>query len=379
MRIRIRHVRKSERGMTLVFVGLGLLPLLAVSMLAIDVGMVMTGRNQAQNAADAGALAGAISLVFDDYDDRSSSGPAVQNSLGAARANTVMGQTVSVEPADVTFPNDPNGQPNRVKVDVFLTGARGNPVATLVAKYFGRTTVDVTATATAEAAPANMASCIFPFTVADKWTERQTPAWDSSDTFSAFPLNPSVNPDQYVATDQAGYTGFSPTVDLGLQLTIKSGNNISPSFYHPIALPGSSGADDYRWSIANCNTSRFEIFDSLTAEPGDMVGPTKQGIEDLIARDPGAYWDATNKRVVSTMHPSPRVKLMPVYDPYYFDVGKQAGRTADLKTANFIGLFVEGMQGNDVVGRIVPSTGILDTSVGPVPSGAFTRAVRMVQ
>ena len=36
-------------------------------MLAIDVGMLMTARSQAQNSADAGALAGAIALIYDDY------------------------------------------------------------------------------------------------------------------------------------------------------------------------------------------------------------------------------------------------------------------------------------------------------------------------
>ena len=31
--------------------------------------------------------------------------------------------------------------------------------------------------------------------------------------------------------------------------------------------------------------------DLLLMEPGNMVGPTTQGIEDLIAQDPDAYWD----------------------------------------------------------------------------------------
>ena len=29
----------------------------------------------------------------------------------------------------------------------------------------------------------------------------------------------------------------------------------------------------------------------MTPEPGNMVGPTTQGIDDLIAQDPDAYWD----------------------------------------------------------------------------------------
>ena len=56
--------------MTYVFVGLGMMAFLSASMLAIDVGMLMTARSQAQNSADAGALAGATALVYDNYTDR---------------------------------------------------------------------------------------------------------------------------------------------------------------------------------------------------------------------------------------------------------------------------------------------------------------------
>ena len=44
---------------------MGMMAFLSASMLAIDVGMLMTARNQAQNSADAGALAGATALVYE--------------------------------------------------------------------------------------------------------------------------------------------------------------------------------------------------------------------------------------------------------------------------------------------------------------------------
>jgi Flp pilus assembly protein TadG len=98
---RLHRTLRDESGMSLVFVGFGMMAFLGASMLAIDVGMLMTSRNQAQNSADAGALAGATALVFDSYDDRSSTGPAVTSALAAATANGVIGSTVSVTPADV--------------------------------------------------------------------------------------------------------------------------------------------------------------------------------------------------------------------------------------------------------------------------------------
>ena len=102
---RIQRLRRDESGMTLVFVGLGMMAFLSASMLAIDVGMLMTARSQAQNSADAGALAGATALAYDSYDDRTASGPAVRTRSRAARQQRHRRGQVSVTPADVEFLN----------------------------------------------------------------------------------------------------------------------------------------------------------------------------------------------------------------------------------------------------------------------------------
>lgn len=382
MRRPVQQRLRDESGFSYVFVGVGMLAFVMTSALAIDVGMFMTARAQAQNSADAGALAGAVALLFDSYTDRSTSGPAVQSALAAATANAVMKESVSITPADVLFLNDPLGQSNRVKVTVYRTAGRANPVATLIGGILGVTNADVRAEATAEAAPANAATCVAPFTIPDKWIEKQTPPWDTDDTFDSDPKKPQDDPDVYPRADQPTYVGYNATTDKGLQLVLKAGtgNNINPSFYQALALPGSSGSDDYRWNIGNCNTSMLHWDDLLTAEPGNMVGPTKQGIEDLIALDPTAYWDTTKNEVHSSMHPSPRVKIVPLYDPYYYDTGKKNGRNADLKAANFIGFFFESIDGGgNVTGRIIPTTGLLDSTHGPSPAGAFARAIRLVE
>src|SRR5258708_524668 len=120
-RNRLRHIRNDERGISIIVVSAGLAALLAATTLAIDVGMFMTARTQAQTSADAGALAGAVALAFNNFDDRSPSGPAVQSAMNEALANQIIGAPVSVTSSDVTFPNDPSGQPTRVQVDVFRT------------------------------------------------------------------------------------------------------------------------------------------------------------------------------------------------------------------------------------------------------------------
>ena len=113
MRNRFSDLRRDERGMTLIFTSVGFMAFMAATTLAIDVGMFMTARSQAHNSADAGAHAGAVALVFNDFNDRSASGPAVQSALKTARSNEVVRNTVSVNTPDVTFPNGPTGN-NRV-------------------------------------------------------------------------------------------------------------------------------------------------------------------------------------------------------------------------------------------------------------------------
>jgi hypothetical protein len=373
--------------MSYVFIGMGMMAFLSASMLAIDVGMLMTARNQAQNSADAGALAGATALLFDDYNDRSPSGPAVTSAIDAATGNSVMAKNVSVLPADVTFPLDPAGEPNRVKVTVRRTTSRGNPVSTLVARYFGTTETDIGATATAEVSQANAMTCVKPFTIPDKWREAQTPPWDGNDTYDAFDNKgrPLANPDVYIPATQPGYTGYNQEASRGERLVIRAatGNNITVSFYYSLAMgkPVVTGGDEYRWNIGNCNKTIYHWGDPLTQEPGAMEGPTIQGANDLIAKDPGAYWDtATNKVKGSSYNgQSPRVFPIPLYDPIVYDSGKRNGRTADLVTANWIGFFLESTQGNGIWGRIIPIAGIRDANHGPAPMGLNPKALRLVE
>jgi len=378
MLTRLRHLRRDERGMAFVYVGLGFMGFLAATTLAIDVGMFMTARTQAQNSADSGALAGAVALYYNSYTDRSPSGPAVQSGMNTARANQVMRAVPSVDPADVTFPLGPTGLDNRVQVTVYRTGPRNNAIPTLIGYLFGVSNVDITATAIAEVSPADTETCVLPFTVPDRWQENSAPPFDV-DT-SEF----NQGTDVYIPAGQTGATGYDAVRDKGVQLTLKNNgaNKTAPSFYNPLALPGSTGASDYRDAIGGCNTSRFTIGDLLTSEPGNMVGPTRQGMQDLVDLDPGAYWEPSpGCNCVRNSNPaftiSPRIRPLPLYNPEYYETGKHNGRNADLKVGNWLGFFVERMNGNEVVGRIIPIAGLAST--GAPPTGAFAAVIRLVQ
>ena len=377
---RLHSKRHGERGMTIVMVATGMLAFLSATAFAVDVGMFMVARTESQRAADAGALAGAVALGFNDPNDRSATGPAVRNAIAAATAteNGVINMQASVLPEDVSFPT-----PTQVRVRVLRSSVRGNPLTTFFAPIFGIDTVNIGAEATAEAQPANAMTCVKPFTVPDKWIESQTPPWDPTDTFDVVDSKgkPLANPDKYVPVGSAGYTGYDAHRDKGTLITLKAGtgNNIYPSIYFPYSMGGVTGASEYENNIANCNTLMMGFGDLLLAEPGNMVGPTRSGMEALIDRDRSARWDEYENKVVSSMSPSPRVVAIPLFDPVYYDTGKQNGRNADFKVVNYMGFFIEQMQGNDVKGRITPIGGIYSGTGGPAPVGTFPIAIVLVK
>jgi hypothetical protein len=230
-----------------------------------------------------------------------------------------------------------------------------------------------------------------PFTIPDKWVEKQTPPWDPSDTFEAYDKKgqPLANPDIYIPAydssgapnpSYSGYKMFGTPNDVGTMLTIRAGTgtNIEPSFYFSLSMTDSMGGNDYRTNIATCNQTHYRWGDLLVQEPGNMVGPTTQGIEELIARDQGAQWDGT--KVVNSLYGnhSPRIFPIPLYDPTYYDEGKRNGRNADLKTANWICFFATGNNGNNVNGVIVPCMGVYDKN-GPAPNAALPKTIRLIQ
>ena len=64
-----------------------------------------------------------------------------------------MGIQVSIQSSDVIVADDVGGQPRQVKVSVYRTSERHNPVRTAMSTVFGLDPIDVRATATAEVLP----------------------------------------------------------------------------------------------------------------------------------------------------------------------------------------------------------------------------------
>jgi hypothetical protein len=303
----------------------------------------------------------------------------VQSAIKVATSNNVIHAAPTVAPDDVTFPLSPSGQDNRVKVVVHRP-----TLATLFGQFFGVPTVNIEATAVAEASPANTMTCVKPFMIPDKWIEKQTPAWDPDDEYDKYDKhkNPLANPDVYILNGDTR-TGYSYKDDIGRELTLRagSGDNIFSSFYFSWKMPGDTGGDFYRENIANCNQSRIVRGTKIIQEPGNMVGPTIQGIEELIAKDPDAYWDTGCNCVKGSKFTgqSPRLFPIPLYDPEFTADGHSNGRSGDYVIANFLGFFVTRVQGNGIQGRVANISGMVDENFEMAPEDSLTWAIRLVQ
>jgi len=382
-----------ERGVALIQVTVAIVGLIAFTTLVVDYGVVWVARAQAQNAADAAALAGAVSLAYDDPAQANATTRAIQT----AGQNPVWGQAPVVLPADVTFPTCPDGTDSCVRVDVYRSSDRGSQLPSFFGPLLGINSQRVRATATAQAAVANASECLKPWAIPDKWQEiyptPQPPTpWSDAYEYDAYDKkgDPLPNPDVYRPATDANPTGYTVEADYGTQLTLKSGNPhdaIAPGWFFPVDLPRldgcTVGGDCYRKNIASCSGVRLSIGDWISNEPGNMIGPTKQGVDALIALDPGASWGGDGIvggcMGAGTCTRSPRMVALPLFDVSVYAAGKLSGRQ-DIKIVNIMGFFIERMQGNDVIGRITHYPGTLDPGAAePNSNNAFQRVILLVQ
>ena len=379
----------------LVHVAFLILVLIAFTTFVVDWGILWLSRGQAQNSADAGALAGAIALSLDDPTDFSDTGEGKLNAFQATQSNLVYGQPPAVNiTTDITIPPSPfTACPDSapcIRVDVYRNQARGNALPIMFGTLVGLTDQGIRATATAQIRPGNASRCLKPWAVPDKWLEVQTPVWDPLDTFDKYAKDYSIiaNPDIYVrptATD-AG-TSYTVAADGGTEMVLKSGNPqaaIRPGWFMPIVLTTTGGAV-YRSHIPNCAGVSYKIGDTLTVEPGNMIGPTKQGTEDLMLLDPGAHWTGNGSpgsgEVAGSAFTgmSPRVVDLPVFDLDAYFAAKQGGR-AEITIVNFMGFFIDRMDGNDVVGYLLTKPLEFDPTGGVVTeSASFGKQILLVR
>lgn len=371
-----RDMRRNERGIILAHVGLMLLVLTAIVAFAVDYGILWMARGQAQNAADAGALAGAVARAYDETVDPPISGGLTERAArAAALSNNVFGAAPS---ANVSFncPGYVSGG-RCVQVDVFRDGTNGSAaLPTYFANVLGIGTQGIKATATAQVTAANTTDCLKPWVVQDKFTG---------------PHGPDGN--FVVGTDTYTAPGYTIANDVGTSVTFHYDSSV-PSFYFDVVLSGCTGGSCLRDAIANCvpATQTYSIGASITAEPGAKTGPTRQGLDDLIAWDPGAQWDPVTKsvRVGTSCAPncgcsplcgkgnvSPRIVYAGVVSPV--EVANAGGGRWTYTLVNILPFFVDSRSGSDILAYIVDAPGLTTGGTGAPSGGGFLVTTALVR
>ena len=393
--ISLRRSRiREERGAALIHVGLAIFVLVAMSAFVLDFGVMWLSRRQAQNAADAGALAGAIARAWDEpVDNPAPDGRAHQSAVAAATANQVFRQAGGVL---VTWdcPDYVPATAHCVRVDVHRDGedldgdtiADSNELPVYFANLFGFAGQPVRATATAWVGAANAAECMKPFAVPD--------------------LFPDGNP--------AGYTfpGYSLEENEGDIIMLKggAGTQLSPGWFRLLDLTGGAqggagGVEGTRNQVRACIPETHEVGEQMPAQNGNEAS-IRQALEDLYLLDPNATWNETTKRVEGSCAESgtcmkyvwgsngnttvadprrtysPRVMALPLFDPYIY------ATTGRIEIVNIMGFFLL----NDVAhplpsppefrvwGVLMSQPGLLVSGGDAVPEdAAFLKVVQLIR
>jgi len=328
--------RHSERGAVLVYVALIMGVVFGLTAFVLDQGVFWLARRQAQNAADAGALAGAIARVFDEP---AAAGPLTTASATiAAATNLVFGATPAVEVDTPLCPEWAGGGPDCVQVRVFRDTAHGNPLPIFFSDVFpGNQPQDVQAHAIAKASVANAVKCIKPWIVPDT-----DPPYDRSNIGDTIML-----------------TGDTDMPSFYMKVRLDRGE---PPSYCP-------GIPCYLDNITSCTTRTYKIGDEVIEQPG--VGPPiDDEVNQIIAQDPSASWDGT--KIVNSCAPtcgcgvnclngqggfiSPRIVPVAIGDPSSL----VPGSAVPFEIVNIFSFFLLPVtDGRTLNGILVSTTGVL--------------------
>jgi len=403
----------DERGVVLFQVGIMLLALVGIVSFAIDYGILWLAREQAQNAADAGALYAATSLAFDDMSTPSPFGDRTKLFAGQTR---VWGEIPVVD--NPVFCDDRDACPNiqglprpevrtsfAVTVNVYRDRAHNNALPTFFARVFGVADQEVRAQAKATVAPVNVATCVWPLAMPDDWFPASPPRNPPSpacpqpqadqyvDPFVryAYPPGPPAlcdKPNDYVppSVDSDDYlpTGYqllelNPTMQpTGLDPQsfdhLLGPDPMNPTVWAPARrsglVPVRIGAVGFNDSMAACNPTKVPLGEYLPIDANASWTDATKNALDLVGRD-GATWDTAAARIRGScaVHGtcgaiSPRLVLLPLFDPVEYDatrLGSAAcGGLPCIKAVNFVGFFIDSRSdATHIVGHLTTYPGRL--------------------
>jgi Flp pilus assembly protein TadG len=375
----LRHTR-NRRGATLPLVGISLVALISVVALAVDMGMLYTGRSEAQRTADAAALAGASAFItYPDVSSLTARNAAWERAALYSRANPIRNASASSaapgqsETTSAYVYTNPDlvlsVSKSATRVDVL---ARRMAVSLGFARIFGLSTAPVSATAAAQVVPGGTTNCLKPILMADNWLDRggNSTRWDS-------PL------DTYDRT-RDGWSGsnFGQAIDLSfLDQQWNNNSKLEKNSFLSFVFPNSgSGATDMRNAITGkgCGWSQsVSVNDPVVPYDGlKWGGGFRDAWNELIAADKADNGDLrfneTTRRferlangvwsATDDWQNSYRVVPIAFFDPGTLVCG--SSYCSQVRISGLVQVFVEGPLANNVKGLRIRIIGPVTGTVG---------------
>jgi hypothetical protein len=395
----------KEEGYTLVIIAGLLTVFLGFTALSVDVGVLYSARASAQRAADSAALAGAfVFLTRPDLTESTTpkqSDVIKENAVKTAATNKMLGATVTITTADVTV-DTPN---HRVTVVVL----QSQP--TVFARILGQNSANISATGIAEAANSGTGDrCPKPWFIPNTVLSPRNGANALCNACSASPseviIDTTVGSPDFHKKSQfyKDWLQSNPS----RQFTIKPQNPsgaLAPGQFFAIRMGDSQGGADYKTNIATCPAVPIYCADDYPSEPGNMVGPTKQGTCELICYNVTDHGNPCNQcksdsyeGVGEYRRPIPPTSdgklgstsrslvIAPIIDVCLFCPSSfPSGTTsAQYTVIGFATIFIEGIQGDDVLARLINVTDCSVAAGGggginPDETGPYGTPLRLVR
>lgn len=288
---KILHLWNDQKGAALFIVATAMVSLLGFTALVTDIGLIAANRQKLLNIVDAAALSGAQEL------------PDTAKAVTTARNYALYNNYVPAH----------SGDPDITVADGKITVSCSKNISLAFARLFGFHSRTVTATATARVQALTSFKGALPLTVDDVTLENLRP-------HEEFRLK----------TDY-------PSIGSGNFGALSLGTDDDYDAKDP-------GASSYRQNLKKGSPQTIRVGDELLTKPGNMTGPTGQGLKDRI--------DGCACTVTTYINHAdcPRVVLIPVYhDVPYSDLN---GRTV-IRVAGFASVFITRVNGSNVYARVL--------------------------
>ncbi|WP_418791040.1 pilus assembly protein TadG-related protein [Phosphitispora sp. TUW77] len=296
MRNLISRFLRSEKGQVIVILALAFTVLLGFVGLAVDTGVMYLEHNRLVRAADAAALAGAQELPAN---------PSLAEEMAGEYA-----AMNGIEPEQLSINISDDNKSISVSAD--------KTVNLVFAKVFGFDSRQVSTEVSASVAAVKSLRGAVPFSVMEQVFNYGDP----------YVLKEGASGS---TSDGARWCGWFGALDF---------------------TGGGGGAHEYEDMIVQGFSGKISIGDIIYIEPGNMAGPTADGVQqriDSCTHTPSCTWNNHDPDC-------PRVIYVPIVEEY-----SGSGGNRQVKVVGFAAFFLEGVEnheGNngDVVGRFIFET-----------------------